>query len=121
MNTKEVYILEDDPDISELLTYILSNAGYKIHQFTTAKQFNAILITQLPDLFVLDIMLPDGDGMDICRKLKLDTRTSGIPVLLMSANKSRKEVITESYAEDFISKPFDIDYFKERVDHYMQS
>jgi two-component system phosphate regulon response regulator PhoB len=78
----------------------------------TFKQFNKDLINNLPDLFVLGLMLPDGNGLVICKELKADHRTSKIPVLLMSANKNKDEVISEACTNDFISKPFNIDYLK---------
>lgn len=120
MTQKSICILEDDPDISELVTYILSEAGYRVHQCATIGALMQILATQLPDLFVLDILLPDGNGLEVCRQLRTDLRTSHIPVLLMSANKTRKEVEEYGCTADFISKPFNIDHFRERVSCHMQ-
>lgn len=118
MRRKTVFILEDDHDIRELITYILVEEGYDVSEYPTAKEFNEMIVHTVPDLFVLDILLPDGNGIAICKELKADSRTSEIPVLLMSANQNRQAVIAETCAEDFISKPFDIKHLMEHVKHF---
>lgn len=119
MATKSIFILEDDPDISELVVYLLSDAGYQVYQCATVRAFQQILSERLPDLFILDILLPDGSGIEICRQLRTDGKTAHIPVLLMSANKTKRELEEHGCTADFISKPFNIDFFKERVNHYI--
>ena len=118
MSKKVVYLLEDDPDISELIDYILAEAGYMVVQCSTIRQFNEAVAKTLPDIFILDILLPDGNGLDLCKRLRTDQITSTIPVLMMSANKNKHDIEAFGCKADFISKPFDIDHFRERVDQF---
>jgi DNA-binding response OmpR family regulator len=118
MNGKMVYVLEEDADISELIAYVLSEAGYVVKECGSVGRFNEALNTRLPDIFILDILLPDGNGLDICKKLRDDKKTAGIPVLMMSAHKTKKDVEALGCRADFIAKPFNIDKFRERVDQF---
>jgi len=106
---KKIYVVEDNDDIRELVEYLLEIEGYEVKGFANATNFSQIIVNELPDLVVLDVMLPDGNGVDICNKLKSNPVTKELPVLLMSANANMAFVSKESMADDFISKPFDID------------
>ena len=112
---KNIYIVEDNDDIRELVGYLFESEGYLVTSFANATDFKTHVATTLPDIFVLDVMLPDGNGMDICNQLKADETTANIPVLLMSANTNMTYIGKESRADDFISKPFDIDELVGRV------
>jgi two-component system phosphate regulon response regulator PhoB len=118
MNKKMVFLLEDDPDISEMITYVLSEAGYDVEQCGTVSRFNEKLLQRVPDIFILDIMLPDGNGMDICCKLRLDHHTALTPILVMSAGQAKQDVEAAGCANDFIAKPFNIEHFRQRVDEF---
>lgn len=72
-----------------------------------------------PDMCVLDVLLTDGNGIEVCESLKSNQKTNHVPVLMMSANAKLYNVKKNCNAEDFISKPFDIDDFVKRIDHYM--
>lgn len=112
---KVIYLVEDNPDISELIEYLLSGSEYEVLPYANATAFHLKMTNTLPDLVILDIMLPDGNGLDICRELKSQSQTQHIPVLLMSAHADEKLESREAAADDFISKPFDIDDFTARV------
>lgn len=112
---KIIYVVEDNDDIRELVEYILEIEGYKVTGFPNATTFNKEIQNSAPDAVVLDIMLPDGNGIDICNQLKSTLATGNIPVLLMSANTNVAMIGSESKADDFISKPFDIDDLVYRV------
>jgi DNA-binding response OmpR family regulator len=116
---KMVYVLEDDPDICELVAYILSEAGYDVKQCNSIASFNQTISHQLPDIIILDILLPDGNGLEICRQLRSKAETAAIPVLMMSANKTKHDIEDFGCKADFISKPFNIDHFRERVDQFV--
>lgn len=113
-----VYLLEDDPDISEMIAYILTDAGYEVEECGTVNCFNEKLRGRVPDIFILDILLPDGNGMDICRQLRHDQKTAMTPILVMSAHKTKQDIDAAGCANDFIAKPFNIDYFRQRVDEF---
>lgn len=112
---KNIYVVEDNDDIRELVTYLFESEGYVVRSFATATEFKIGVGDTLPDIFVLDVMLPDGNGMDICNELKTANASKNIPVLLMSANTNMTYIGEESKADDFISKPFDIDELVSRV------
>lgn len=112
---KKIFILEDDTDIREMITFLLEGQHYEVSEFATLSAFNKGLQASRPDLILLDIMLPDGNGIDICRSLKAEGSTQDIPVVLMSANINNKELLSTIPAQDFIGKPFDIDDFVRRI------
>lgn len=116
MSAKLVYILEDDPDISELVAFILTEAGYDTKECGTIALFKTAISERLPDIIVLDILLPDGNGLEICRQLRTAADTAKIPVLMMSANRTKRDLEEFGCEADFISKPFNIDHFRKRVD-----
>ncbi|MDT0687188.1 response regulator transcription factor [Autumnicola psychrophila] len=117
---KQIFIVEDDDDIRELLEYLLMSREYKVQSFATAEGFKSYLPQEDPDLILLDIMLPDGNGLDICRDLTLSSNKNHIPVFLMSAheNPSRNK---EVGAVDFISKPFDLNDLCSRISKQLES
>ena len=107
--TKLIYLIEDDEDIRFIVEYILQESNYRVTSFGTASEFNKEIQTSHPDLILLDVMLPDGNGINICRSLKTDPLTLHIPIIIMSAHAAEKSVLEEACADDFISKPFDLD------------
>lgn len=110
---KSIYVLEDDRDINELIKLLLTHCGYSVKAFMTVKDLEKLNTQQKPDLYLLDIMLPDGNGAALCKKLKENKETSDIPVILMSAHESIDQV---KDANDFLPKPFDIDNLLEKID-----
>lgn len=105
---KRICVLEDNDDIREILSFILEDESYEVSAYANVKDFlNRKNIVQ-PDVFLLDVMLPDGSGLDVCNGLKADQLTKNIPVLMMSANYKEKEIRNSCKAQDFIPKPFDI-------------
>lgn len=113
-----IYVLEDNREIRELIEFMLIKSGYKVLSFENAAAFTAGINESHPDLIILDVMLPDGNGIVICEGLKSDEKTKNIPVMLMSAN-ALMDNIARSGAEDFIAKPFDIDNFMNRVSKHV--
>lgn len=113
-NMKEIFIVEDDQDIRELIGFLLETHDFKVSTFPTAEDFQKAILLGNPDLILLDIMLPDGNGMQICRELRDDANTNTIPVLLMSAHAD-EALLKDHCANDFIAKPFDIDDLIARV------
>jgi two-component system phosphate regulon response regulator PhoB len=112
---KHIQIVEDDGDIRFIVEYILEDANYIVETFENATTFNNRARIDDVDLIILDVMLPDGNGIDLCRNLKADNRTVNIPVIIMSAHAGSQSVLEEACADDFINKPFDLDNFLTRV------
>ena len=108
MNT--VYCVEDDTNIRELIEYTLSSSGFSVKAFECAKDFFTQLNTAVPDLTLLDIMLPDMDGMEILKVLRKDPRTQNICVIMLTAKSERMDKIRglDMGADDYITKPFDV-------------
>ena len=103
---KLVYLLDDDPDILLLFDYILNGNGFRTENFTTVRQFLARIEVVLPDIILLDIKLPDGNGLDVCRFLSSQLPTSAIPVLIISGYPENKRKYKAAGAWGFITKPF---------------
>ncbi|TKC10656.1 response regulator [Pedobacter polaris] len=116
---KCVYLLEDNDDIREMISFLLTEENYEVHGYPTVKSFNDEMKTGKPDMIVLDVMLADGNGIDVCDSLKSNKRTKQIPILMMSAHAQLLNIKEKCDAEDFISKPFDIYDFVKKVDHYL--
>ena len=116
---KCIYILEDNDDIRELISYLLIEENYDVKGYPTVESFKEKMKSARPDMIILDVMLTDGNGIDVCDELKSNQKTNKIPILIMSAHSYAHEVKQKCDAEDFISKPFDIDDLVKRVDRYL--
>jgi len=105
---KIIAIVEDEPDIVELVTVNLKRAGFTTHGFTTAENFFSFLKSQTPDLIILDLMLPDIDGLDICKRLKKNDALAAIPIIMLTARADETDKILglELGADDYVTKPF---------------
>lgn len=110
-----IHIVEDDEDIRYILEYVLSEAGYKLQLFDSINDFKKRDKAQAPDLFLLDVRLPDGCGLDLCREIKSSPLTSGIPVVIMSAHANGEFAISDGKADHFLAKPFDLDSFVMKI------
>ena len=105
-----VYIVEDDADIREMEAYALSSAGLSVESFPEGASFFAAVRKQLPDLVLLDIMLPGEDGMTVMKRLRADAATQSIPILMVTAKTSEADKVKglDSGADDYLTKPFGI-------------
>ncbi len=110
---KKVVLVEDNESIRELIEYILADHDIEVVSFATAGNFRAAKAAVSPDLYILDIMLPDGNGIELCKELKAGQDTQHTPIIMMSAHFDKVEGQCE--AQDFIAKPFDIDQFLTRI------
>ncbi|MEE1319372.1 MAG: response regulator transcription factor [Ruminococcus sp.] len=105
-----IYIVEDDTDIRELETYALKNSGYDVQSFSESKSFFRACTAELPQLVILDVMLPDFDGLSVLEKLRQDAVTKSIPVILVTAKTSEMDKVKglDMGADDYITKPFSV-------------
>lgn len=112
---KRIHVLEDDEDIRYIIGVLLKDEGYELQLSSSFTELKSKLKDSVPDLFILDVMIPDGNGAEICADLKSDLFTKHIPIIVMSASELNKEKSIVAGADDYISKPFDIDYIVSRI------
>ena len=103
-----IYIVEDDGSIRELVTYTLNSQGLETEGFPVPSQFWKAMGRMKPDLVLLDIMLPEEDGLTILKKLRADKDTEHIPVIMLTAKDGEYDTVIslDSGADDYIAKPF---------------
>ena len=105
-----IYIVEDDVNIREIESFALKNSGYTIEDFACAKDFFARIRDKVPDLVLLDIMLPDEDGLEIVKKLRKKAETRMVPIIMVTAKTSEMDKVKglDIGADDYLTKPFGV-------------
>jgi len=106
----KILIADDDPGVRELCRIILGNEGYTVVEAETAMSCVELAQQELPDLVLLDWMMPEVDGMDALRLLKADHRTRSIPVVMLTALDGLPQITLATYigAEGYVTKPFEV-------------
>lgn len=117
-----ILIIDDEPDILKLLKLRFEKQGYRVLTAKTAQEGLKTAAFKLPSAIVLDLMLPDMDGFDVCRKLKGDSKTALIPILMLTAKASNTDeaVGLELGADDYVTKPFDFAVLHSRVKNLLK-
>jgi len=105
---KLIAIIDDEPDILELVSLHLTKSGFKVKKFLNGENFFKFLSKEIPDLIILDLMLPDSDGIEICKYLKSNENFNSIPIIMLTALSSEVDRILglEIGADDYVTKPF---------------
>ncbi|RYE59535.1 MAG: response regulator [Sphingobacteriales bacterium] len=116
---RKIFVLEDDHDIREVVKLMLESENYHVVCFESVQDFMNRNIEDDPDLYILDVMLPDGSGLEVYGQLKSGIHLTNTPIIIMSAHASLKEVTSSCSAEEFIEKPFDMDEFLSKVRSYI--
>jgi two-component system phosphate regulon response regulator PhoB len=108
MGSERVLVIEDEEDILELVTYNLEKEGFSVTGVLSGEEGLSKALSDLPELVVLDLMLPGMDGLDVCRRLKQDSKTRSIPVVMISAKGEEADIVSglELGADDYVTKPF---------------
>lgn len=108
MAKQKIFIVEDEADIRELLEYSLEREGYEVESAPEGVSALARIRRKVPDLILLDLMLPGLDGLEICRRLKQDDATRGIPIIMVTAKGEEADVVLGLGlgADDYVPKPF---------------
>lgn len=121
MSKGRILVVEDDPDISTMLRIYFESEGYSVDLAMRGEDALDACRQQLPTVIVLDIMLPDMDGYDVCRHLRSNLRTSHIPIIFLTQKDERSDKIRglEMGADDYITKPFDVEELNLRVRNAM--
>lgn len=105
-----IYVVEDDQNIREIERFALQNSGYHVEEFGNAKEFYKQIADKLPQLILLDIMLPDEDGLAIIKKLRSMSETKRVPVIMVTAKTTELDKVKglDLGADDYITKPFGV-------------
>ncbi|MFD2286702.1 response regulator [Pedobacter petrophilus] len=112
---KRICVLEDSEEILEIIKIVLEDENYDVQGFGTVAAFMANYLNLKPDLCLLDVMLPDGNGIEVCEAIKKHPESAEIPVVVMTANSRMDKMRENCEANDFIAKPFDINDFANRI------
>lgn len=108
MTSQLIAVVDDEPDILELVSLHLKRSNFRASGFADAQSFYQFLAKEVPDLVILDLMLPDVDGLEICKYLRAQERFSSIPVIMLTAKteETDKVIGLELGADDYVTKPF---------------
>lgn len=117
MNDKLIVVVDDDPDVAVMLDLNLGEQGYKFKSILNAKDLFEFLNKEMPDLILLDLMLPDMNGFEICKALKEKDRFSSIPVIIISGKDEERDKVSGLGigADDYIVKPFSTNELEARI------
>ena len=112
-----ILVIDDDPAISELVAMNLEIAGYEVSQSADGVAGQALAVQLIPDLIMLDLVLPKADGFTVCQRLRRDERTADIPILMLTGLHRTHEKVEgfNSGADDYLTKPFEIEEMLARV------
>lgn len=108
MAKEKILVVDDEEDLLKLVSYNLKNYGYRVDCAVSGEEALEKIKQTSPDLILLDLMLPGIDGLDVCRVVKNDSRTSHIPVIMLTAKGEEADIVTglEIGADDYVTKPF---------------
>ncbi|MBW1614399.1 MAG: response regulator, partial [Deltaproteobacteria bacterium] len=117
MSKKVILVVDDEKDIVELVRFNLERDGFKVIPSYNGEDALILVKNQLPDLIILDLMLPGMDGLEVCRILKKDSSTFSIPIIMLTAKGEEADIVVglELGADDYITKPFGIKEMIARV------
>lgn len=119
--SKKILIVEDEEDLTGLLVFLLQDKGYKTYTYSCGREALKDIPTINPDLIILDIMLPDIKGFEICSILKKDKKLSSIPIIFLTAKSDEMDIIygINLGCDDYITKPFDNNYLTAKIKGYI--
>ncbi len=108
MNRKKIVVIEDEPDIVEIVSYNLKREGYKVSSVARGDEGLNLIRNQSPNLVILDLMLPGIDGLSLCQQIKSDPLVDETPIIIISAKGEESDVVIglELGADDYLTKPF---------------
>ena len=120
MNTKKILLAEDEADLVEIIRFTLEGEGFTVLVSYDGEGALRQARKEIPDLILLDIMMPELDGYEVCRLLKSDERYKHIPILMLTAKAQEKDKTRgmEMGEDDYITKPFDMNELMEKITSY---
>jgi two-component system phosphate regulon response regulator PhoB len=122
MPKETILIVDDEEDVLELVRYNLNKEGYRTETATSGEEAMTKARAKLPDLIILDLMLPGIDGLQVCKNLKSDAKTQNIPVIMLTAKGEETDIVAglELGADDYVTKPFSPKVLIARVRRILQ-
>ena len=104
----KILVVDDEDNIRELLKFSLEKNGFVVKEASDGEQALTVLSNYIPDLIILDLMLPQIDGLEVCRRIKSNSNTAGIPIIMLTARAEEIDKVLglELGADDYITKPF---------------
>ena len=110
MAKESILVVEDEDDIRELLRYNLAKEGYQVTGSASGEEALKAVRVAMPDLVLLDLMLPGLDGLEVCRSLKQDPQTRNLPIVMLTAKGEEADIVAglELGADDYVTKPFSL-------------
>jgi DNA-binding response OmpR family regulator len=116
---KKVLIADDDPSICDAVSLILEEVGYEVNSIINGEEIYKMK-QDFPEVVLLDIWMSGVDGRDICKYLKKGEATQHIPVIMISANRDTEKIAKEAGADDFLTKPFEMNDLLEKITKYVK-
>ncbi|NWF52064.1 MAG: response regulator [Nitrospirae bacterium] len=122
MSQKKILVVDDELDLVETIRFQLETEGFNVITAYNGEDALNLARTENPDLILLDIMLPKLDGYKVCRLLKFDEKYKNIPIIMLTARAQEKDKIIglETGANEYVTKPFDMDRLLEKVKTYLK-
>lgn len=118
---KKILIIDDDQAILDALELMLTDAGFDTQTVSSGEKVIDMIQTYIPNIILLDVLISGTDGRDIVKKLKDTPKIKDIPVIMLSAHPNIEKTVEEAGADDFLSKPFNIDDLLSLVSKYIRS
>lgn len=112
-----ILVVDDDPDIGIMIKMMLEYKGYRVSVATRADEAEEMLQEETFDLLIMDMLLSGANGIDLCSALKKNPGTAQLPVMMISAHPNAKEICMKAGADEFISKPFDMQEILSKIQH----
>ena len=116
---KQILVIDDDAGILDALEAFLESEEYSVITSSNSDYINKLNPENLPDIILLDVLLSGEDGRDVCRKIKSQTKTMYIPIVMMSAAPDMEASVKKAKADDFLKKPFDIEEVLDTIEKYI--
>jgi DNA-binding response OmpR family regulator len=115
--SRAILVVDDEPDLVKLLSFNLGQEGYLVRTALTGREALESALALLPDLIILDVMLPELDGLEVCRRLRSSAQTAAVPILMLSARREELDKVLglELGADDYMVKPFSVRELVARV------
>jgi len=122
VNGKNIIIIEDEFDIREFLTYNLSKEGYSVKAYENPLEALQFIKSNPPDLLLTDWLMPEMDGLDVCKTLKMNQETAHIPIIMITCKSEETDIVTalEIGADDYLTKPFRVKELLVRIKKYLR-